>query len=338
MRLAPALSLLAMRKVRPTTQSLYVGVLRLLAAWLGVAVLPNWTTQHWDEVLENFLVWLYDRDYPQSTAARLPAALFWALPHLHVGPQLRLLPRLAHSLGGWRQLEPPTSRPPVPWIVLAAIAEYLARHDFWQESLLSVVMFETYLRPSEALSLRAMQIIPPDFTDMGAARHLAIVARAAELIQLSKTGEHDHTVLLDRPRQHWLVALLIHLKHLRPLPESMLWDVDYDRLHKRFRWARDAVGAHCLGTTLYCLRHGGASHDRSLGERTLAEVQERGAWKSFASVRRYSKHGRLGIELEKLPRNTRTAMKLAAQRLPGTLTRSAGLPSKRQAAPRARLS
>ena len=327
-----------MRKVKPTTQSLYVGVLRLLAAWLGVSVLPDWTAPHWDEVLENFLVWLYDRGYPQATGARVPAALFWALPHLHVGPQLRLLPRLAHSLGGWRQLEPPTSRPPAPWIVVASIAEYLARNDYWQESLLVSVMFETYLRPSEALSLRAMQIIPPDPSGLGAARSLAVVARAAELIQLSKTGEHDHTVLLDRPRQHWLVPLLIHLKNMRPLPESMLWDVDYDRLHKRFRWARDAVGAHCLGTTLYCLRHGGASHDRSLGERTLAEVQERGAWKSFASVRRYSKHGRLGIELAKLPQNTRTSMMSAAKRLPATLIRSAGLPLKRRVAPKARLS
>ena len=65
--------MLAICKVRPTTQVLYVSVLRLLAAWLLVSRLPDWSLQKWDEVLENFLLWLHDRGYPLATASRLPA-------------------------------------------------------------------------------------------------------------------------------------------------------------------------------------------------------------------------------------------------------------------------
>lgn len=52
----------------------------------------------------------------------------------------------------------------------------------------------------------------------------------------------------------------------------------------------------------YRLRHGGASRDFALKLRRLEEIQRRGRWKSFASVRRYEKGGRLQQLLRQLPK------------------------------------
>ena len=129
MRLSPGLSALAVRKVRPTTQKLYVAVLEILVGWLCMVFLPDWPGEVWDEALENFVEWMYDRGYPFATAMRVPAALLWVKPALHTAAQLRILPRVSHCLAGWRQLHPPGSRPPIPWVVVAAIAEFLQSHS-----------------------------------------------------------------------------------------------------------------------------------------------------------------------------------------------------------------
>ena len=52
--------------------------------------------------------------------------------------------------------------------------------------------------------------------------------------------------------------------------------------------ASDA-GISQLGSTPYCLRHGGASHDALTGRRTLSEIKDRGRWLSDKSLQRYKK-------------------------------------------------
>lgn len=49
---------------------------------------------------------------------------------------------------------------------------------------------------------------------------------------------------------------------------------------------------------LYSLRHSGASHDYSEGTRSLAQIQAGGQWRTFTSVMRYSKAGRLAMETQ----------------------------------------
>ena len=45
----------------------------------------------------------------------------------------------------------------------------------------------------------------------------------------------------------------------------------------------------CQQVDSYTLRHGGASADRLMDRRSLAEVKRRGRWRSDASLRRYEK-------------------------------------------------
>ncbi len=50
----------------------------------------------------------------------------------------------------------------------------------------------------------------------------------------------------------------------------------------------------------YFLKHGGASHDVAYRLRGLSAVEKRGAWKTTASVARYSKPVRLNEQIKAL--------------------------------------
>ena len=50
--------------------------------------------------------------------------------------------------------------------------------------------------------------------------------------------------------------------------------------------------------TPYTLRHGGANEDCAVIARSLEEVQKRGGWKSFNSVRRCEKHARMSLVIQ----------------------------------------
>jgi hypothetical protein len=91
------------------------------------------------------------------------------------------------------------------------------------------------------------------------------------------------------------VPALLAMKHKRQ-GEDKLWPFQYAALNHEFKKAVPFLRMDGIGVRLYGLRHGGASHDRSLGVRDLREIQQRGGWRSFTSVRRYEKHGCLGLE------------------------------------------
>ena len=95
------------------------------------------------------------------------------------------------------------------------------------------------------------------------------------------------------------MPLLLHIAAGRP-PHASLFELSYRELSSDYRAAVDRCGVQVLQSTLYCLRHGGASHDRWSGSRPLLEVQQRGAWRATSSVLRYDKHGRLGLQLQRL--------------------------------------
>lgn len=84
-------------------------------------------------------------------------------------------------------------------------------------------------------------------------------------------------------------------------PAAPLWSFGYGELRDAVEKAADAAKVRCLAPTLDSLRHGGASHDVIMGRRTLAEVAKRGRCGSSQNVRRYEKHGRLSVQINRLP-------------------------------------
>ena len=101
-----------------------------------------------------------------------------------------------------------------------------------------------------------------------------------------------------RARQ-WIGAALLSLK-ARRAPLQRLSPISCGELLSEMKRATDAVGCAVLRPTPHGLRHGGASHDKALGLRTLGEIQSRGKWRSPLSAQRYEKHARISDQLEEL--------------------------------------
>ena len=120
--------------------------------------------------------------------------------------------------------------------------------------------------------------MPPSTFGLGTLRATALVIHPCEGELPGKTGEYDHTVTLDLPRQAWLGRLLA-TRARRASPHRPLFDITPDQFSKLFNQAIVLESLQPLGATPYGLRHGGASHDRATGSRTLTDIQRRGNWR-----------------------------------------------------------
>ena len=77
-----------------------------------------------------------------------------------------------------------------------------------------------------------------------------------------------------------------------------MWDFTYPELATGFRKAERAAD---VATVPYQRHHSGPSSDRIKDLRSLESIQKRGRWASFASVRRYEKHGCLSTAAAATP-------------------------------------
>ena len=160
-------------------------------------------------------------------------------------------------------------------------------------------LFETYARLSALLSLRSFQFAEP-VPGTGMPQHLGFCFNAEELKKPSKTGEYDCTVLLDLERQEWMSQVLLELRR-QSGENGLLFPIGYAELSRLFKRAVLKAGVKVLEPTLYTLRHGGASHDCGAKVRCRSTIKARGAWRADSSLRRYEKHGRITLQLRKLP-------------------------------------
>jgi integrase len=287
--------------VARSTQLNYTIALERLLVWMLVPQLPQLRPELLDELLEEYASWLFDKGVPLSVASTTAAAVRWALPML-LRPLAKGLPPLMASIAGWKKKEPSRSRDPVPRIAAVAICLHLCQIGHFQAAAIVMIMFETYMRPSEILAMTAMQLVAPQRVGIaeGTQRVWSFLVRASELGVAGKTGEYDTSIALDLERQQFLFPLLeTMVASLAPL--ARLWTIGYAELAHSFSVAIQELGLSALGLTLYGLRHGGASHNRAVGARGLPEVQKRGGWKAFSSVRRYEKHARLNLVANRMP-------------------------------------
>ena len=86
-------------------------------------------------------------------------------------------------------------------------------------------------------------------------------------------------------------------------PEPLLFEVTQQQVSKALRDAAKAlkIDESLPGLHPYMLRHGGASHDFGSKARPIVDVQRRGRWQSWHSVRRYEKGARLSQVLQMAP-------------------------------------
>lgn len=253
-----------------------------------------------------YLKALFDAGQGLATARLVPCAVMWAQPHLGC-PMRRIMPMTAAALAGWKGLQPPCSRPPLPrCVMLAVVLDCMEKKEFGY-ALAIALMFETYGRTSEILALTKECVVLPVRAGTGHLNQVVIQIRSGDLGVPGRTGLTDLSISLDLPRHAWLASLM--KKWVAKLePSAKLWMLTHQELSKAFHAIAARLNVSRLRPCLYSLRHGGASHDRAVLARSLQEVQQRGGWKTHESVRRYEKHGLINKELARLDRQTLEAL------------------------------
>lgn len=226
---------------------------------------------------------------PAHKGEKLWAALQWRHPEIGRRGSVTL-PRVAQALQGWRKGAPSAQRLPMAWVEACGMAAHMADRGSLVEGIMLLVMFDLYLRPSEAHGLRVADAAPPVTMAPALAAHWSFTIRPWEKGLPSKTGAYDDTVVMDRSDRQFLTNYLTLLRQDKPASAKLFTNVSIESFNRAFRAAAATLA---LDLVPYQARHGGATHDRWDQSRSLEEVRKRGRWRSEQSTRRYEKHGKL---------------------------------------------
>lgn len=119
---------------------------------------------------------------------------------------------------------------------------------------------------------------------------------------LSKTGTQDDTVLFGSfdINMGALVKVSIEGKQ----DDDKLFPQGMQNYKLDFEKAARLLGLGPLNLVTYQARHGGATRDILMQRREMEEVRKRGQWRTYSSVRRYEKSGRVHKVLQTTPPQT----------------------------------
>lgn len=275
-----------------------------------------------DSKLSKRLEDLYMDGEDLSAAQYLVAAVMFFNPSLR-SPGMQLLPQTKQSMKGWRRLAPEKSRLPVPWEVTAMLVQESFKEKMFHLGLHMLLMFCLYLRPSEALRLRASDIVAPAHNRKKAYQHWTVVLNPQEVGIPSKTFEFDESLQLDLPYHANVgIALAKFMKSKRIGGSQLIFTHGTAELNDFLSDMSTKLKLTKIGPLhAYRFRHGGASHDCGNQLRDLAAIQQRGRWKTASSMRRYQKGGRLAQLFGSLPESVQSSAIQASDSLAELLRR-----------------
>ena len=179
----------------------------------------------------------------------------------------------------WRQLTPERTRRALPAPVWEDIAAQLTRLNQPHMAAFILILLVTYIRPSEFLALRKVDLAPPV---VPLAPCSSVVIAASETGVSTKTLVRDRSVLHGPTLASWVNKLLPQLKAVNPV--ERIWNFDHPAAAKMFNTATDYL--ELSGMTMCQTRHSGASIDRVRGFRTLHEVRKTRSMESFQQRRK----------------------------------------------------
>ncbi|CAK0856156.1 unnamed protein product [Prorocentrum cordatum] len=212
--------------------------------WAEAARLPVSTIPELEETLLEYFNELYFEGHDSPDGSKLAAAVTHF--RLDLLPKLINMPRVQRALKGWKSMAPPRARLPLPWPVVAWMADWMVTNGFEAAATASVLAFILYLRPSELLSLRVISVVRPV---KSGPRHLSkysILLFPAELEARSKTKDYDISLLLDNPEFGWMEQVLDRLV-LGRHPEQPLFALSMKSWTRAFSLASAALDLEILG-------------------------------------------------------------------------------------------
>lgn len=153
-----------------------------------------------------------------------------------------------------------------------------------------------YFRPSELLSLRRCDLLPPA---PGVTQFCTVLLFPEERRRPSKTMQYNHSIEMDDPRVLWLEPMWLDMA--RPGCTDRAWAFRYPDL--------------CPDFCPYQMRPSGPSTDLADRRRAAAEAQKRSRRAQPHSMLRYQPSARLAAEWAKVPAATRAHCQACVARL-----------------------
>lgn len=293
--------------LKPNTLKLYRRSFDLFVVWRGSERnrLPRSCSN--DVVLATYLTFLFLKGHGTDEGKR--AIYGWNHFEGHFHRVLDACPRTARALKGWSRKEPGEVRDGLPEEAVNLLAEDLIAHGETDAALCVLVLFDSYLRVSELSFLRREHVFAPS----------SLASRSSEWVmeafpslwgdedcppRTSKTHDEDVCVSLDsKSRRTSILALSIAYKRCKR--NELLFKTSPERLRTLMHESGKRTNLVGMKPSPHRLRHGGASSDFAQHRRSLKEIQLRGHWRSWASVRRYSKPASLLKQWTKVPNQTK---------------------------------
>lgn len=208
------------RRTASATATRQVGGSRLRAAYVQhwtdflsscrAHQLPVAREADMDASLVQYLDMLYDAGEDLAVGNYVKASVLFHRPELKKKNSLN---RAQQALKGWRVLNPPRSRMPIPFEVVALLAMKAASESKWEIGLCLLMSFMLYLRPGEFEKIRVCDIVRPVKRGGPLYKQWSIVLHPYEEGIPSKTAQWDEAVSIDLEYQQFLgPALDKHLK------------------------------------------------------------------------------------------------------------------------------
>jgi integrase len=295
---------LSTRSVSTATAEIYSEAVAEFKEWCKIRQLAWTPVTQLDITLSRYFDFLYFIGEDISPAGNTLFGIMW---DLKLPKDRTLLPGARRALAGYRKLVPARSRDPIPIEALFLMIQWLLKDATnLIHVLVAIVMilsFDAYLRPGEAMRLTTADVVKP-----AGRRYPRWGMILGTVDKPSKNREVDDTVFVGGAKDRlWLQELLATVVSQCPVKSSLFAPLTLGVYEQTFSKAVKACNLELLKICPHSLRHGGASDDFYHENATLLEIQHRGRWKAAASVKRYSKKGKLQRQV-----NLMTAKQLSA--------------------------
>ena len=257
-------------------------------------------------MVEYFTVLFFDGESPAEGRNCLYGWIFHRTSE--DGNKKGVFPAATRSLRGWTRRSRGSVVDPVPFGVVAMLAIFFAENNLIRLAVFVLLGFDTYLRPSELLSLGASSVhAPARRAGPMFARSWSIVVAPATGDAETKTRLKDVTIIIGDVRPH---LLPVFEKFFRNNSRPKFFNYELTYVERKFSDAMKSLHLP-LRFTPHVLRHSGPSCDKFEGLRSLEDIRRRGQWASPASVQRYERHAALLRSLHKLSDSQQSAMRSA---------------------------
>lgn len=246
-----------------------------------------------DLILADYMDCLFANGKSSHEGEKLLAALEFQFVQFK-----NMTPRSKRALKGWRKAAPPSSRLPLPRLLMVGMTMQPLAEGLTDMALMMLVAFELYLRPGEAIELCQRHVVPPVRVAGRQYSAVHVVIRDQEGLKPDKTGTFDNSLPFDKPTTKWVGQMLLDKAKALPKKDARIFKFKLEEFRKAFAKAGDAF--EVPGLHPYQMRHGGATEDLTSKTRDFQGVKTRGRWRADQSVRRYAKVGRVQQLLSKV--------------------------------------